>query len=181
MTTRERKENRMQRRLEWAEGRDRKAAQADARFHAIADGIPLGQPILIGHHSEGHARKDRERIDSALRSESESLAMASHHRQKAAGIERQLENSIFSDDPDAIAALTAKLADLEARRERMKHVTAEVRKGGAWAERLSLTEEEKADLRRSAQYSSCLGYPAYALSNLGGNIRRVKERIKSLT
>jgi Domain of unknown function (DUF3560) len=33
-------------------------------FHA--DNIPLGQPILIGHHSESHARKDAERSENGM-------------------------------------------------------------------------------------------------------------------
>ena len=40
-------------------------AQGSAR--AIADQIPLGQPILIGHHSERRARRDAERIQSHTR------------------------------------------------------------------------------------------------------------------
>jgi protein-L-isoaspartate O-methyltransferase len=33
----------------------------------IADGIPLGQPILVGHHSERRARKDAEKIQGGMR------------------------------------------------------------------------------------------------------------------
>jgi hypothetical protein len=50
--------------------RDKRAAEAD-RAHAavsqIADAIPLGQPIQIGHHSERHARRDAERIENGMR------------------------------------------------------------------------------------------------------------------
>lgn len=41
--------------------------EAERRFAAgrqIADGIPMGQPILVGHHSEGRHRRDLARIDS---------------------------------------------------------------------------------------------------------------------
>lgn len=41
--------------------------EGDAAFDAsrrLADSIPLGQPILVGHHSEGRARRDAERIAS---------------------------------------------------------------------------------------------------------------------
>ncbi|WP_331721563.1 DUF3560 domain-containing protein [Streptomyces sp. NBC_00212] len=65
-------------RVEKAEGRaDRFAQYADnaatrsenawKRGHQIADGIPLGQPVLVGHHSERRARRDQERIDTAMR------------------------------------------------------------------------------------------------------------------
>lgn len=43
-----------------------RAASAYGRAHEIADGIPMGQPILVGHHSERRARRDREKIDRAM-------------------------------------------------------------------------------------------------------------------
>jgi phospholipid N-methyltransferase len=49
---------------------DKRAADAD-RAHAavaeIADAIPLGQPILIGHHSQRRAQKDAEKIENGMR------------------------------------------------------------------------------------------------------------------
>ncbi|MFE3182722.1 DUF3560 domain-containing protein [Streptomyces violascens] len=41
-------------------GANSKALHASA--HRLADSIPFGQPILIGHHSERRARRDQERI-----------------------------------------------------------------------------------------------------------------------
>lgn len=44
----------------------RKAAQADGHARAsaaISELIPMGQPILVGHHSERRHRRDLERID----------------------------------------------------------------------------------------------------------------------
>lgn len=46
-------------------GEDSDAADRAAR--AIADYIPMGQPILIGHHSERSARRDRGRIETNTR------------------------------------------------------------------------------------------------------------------
>jgi hypothetical protein len=183
MTRRERMERRVERRLDWAESRDKKVTAADARFHAIADGIPWGQPILVGHHSEKHARHDIARIDSALHAAAESSAMAQHHREKADGIEHQLETSIYSDDPDAIEQLQAKLAGLETRRLRMKTINAEIRKGEGWTARLDqpLSDGEKADLKSAAQFNNRVGYPPYALSNLSGNIKRTRDRLTQLT
>lgn len=113
MTRRERLERKVQRRIEWAEKRDAKAAQGFKSARAIADGIPMGQPILVGHHSEKRHRRDIARIDSGMRRGFESQDMASHHRQKADGLERQLEQSIYSDDPDAIETLEAKATELD--------------------------------------------------------------------
>lgn len=43
------------------------AERAADAVSAITDNIPLGQPILVGHHSERHARKDAERIENGMR------------------------------------------------------------------------------------------------------------------
>lgn len=55
-------------RLEERAGRT--AAKADARragVDAIGDHIPMGQPILVGHHSERRARRDAARMDNHMR------------------------------------------------------------------------------------------------------------------
>lgn len=39
-----------------------KADGAETAYRRIADGIPLGQPILVGHHSEGRHRRDIARM-----------------------------------------------------------------------------------------------------------------------
>jgi len=52
---------------EYEARRARDAEQARAGAARIADGIPLGQPILVGHHSERHARRDAERIENGMR------------------------------------------------------------------------------------------------------------------
>lgn len=49
----------------------------------------------LGHHSEG---KHRRAIERAMDRAHEHHEMAETHAQKAVGIERQLDNSIFSDD-----------------------------------------------------------------------------------
>lgn len=55
MTRRERLERKLELRREWAEKREAKAAAAFQASHDMVSVIPMGQPILIGHHSEnGH-------------------------------------------------------------------------------------------------------------------------------
>jgi|GEM_PF-273579 len=49
---------------------DRRAVEAEGARQAvarIADGIPLGQSILVGHHSERRARRDAKRIENGIR------------------------------------------------------------------------------------------------------------------
>lgn len=38
----------------------------DAKAHALADVIPFGQPILVGHHSEGRDRRYRAKIAATM-------------------------------------------------------------------------------------------------------------------
>ncbi len=51
----------------YSEKRGAEADSAHKYVETIANGIPLGQPILRGHHSEKHARKDAERIENGMR------------------------------------------------------------------------------------------------------------------
>jgi len=183
MTYRERRLRKAERLREWAEKRDAKAAVADRKVHAIADNIPLGQPILVGHHSERHARRDQGRIQSGMEAVIEHGKKAQDFRVRAAGIEDAADRAIYSDDPDAVEALTARIADLEAQRARMKAINAEIRNGKGWSERLEppLTEAERRDLEMAARFNNVIGYPSYALSNLSGNIARQRKRLESLT
>ena len=127
-TRRERLEAKLEKREEWAAKADQRST---ARFDAVrrvADNIPLGQPILVGHHSERHARRDQDHIHTGMAKGIEEMNLAKHHTSKAGGLARQLETSIFSDDPDAIEALQAKVASLEAERDAMKAANAAVPK-----------------------------------------------------
>lgn len=54
-------------RLESRAGRqEAKAEQRHASFRQIADHIPLGQPILLGHHSQARAERDVRRMGSHM-------------------------------------------------------------------------------------------------------------------
>jgi Domain of unknown function (DUF3560) len=63
----ERAEERAERFEDLSDKRRADSARAQNAVAAIADNIPLGQPILVGHHSERHARKDAQRIENGMR------------------------------------------------------------------------------------------------------------------
>jgi len=63
----ERAEERAERFDDYSDKRANDADQASKTVQAICDGIPMGQPILVGHHSEKRARKDAERIENGMR------------------------------------------------------------------------------------------------------------------
>ncbi len=188
MTRRERLERKLEKREEWAAGRREKSAQAFDSARAATEGIPFGQPILVGHHSERRHRNAITKSDNAMRRGCESQDMAEHHASKAEGISAQLEGSIFSDDPDAIEALTGKVAKLEAEREKIKATNKIIRRKPKneptpekLAELAKLVGSEVA-ARKLFEPDCCgrIGFPSYVLQNLGGNITTARNRIKSV-
>ncbi|WP_211109503.1 DUF3560 domain-containing protein [Azospirillum tabaci] len=66
-TLTERAEQRADRFEGYSDRRASEARQAKAAVDSIMEHIPLGQPILVGHHSERRARKDAERIEGGMR------------------------------------------------------------------------------------------------------------------
>lgn len=64
---------------------------------AIADHIPFGQPILVGHHSERHARKDAQRIENGMRHAVKMWETAEYWQRRAAGA---LAHAKYKERPD---------------------------------------------------------------------------------
>ena len=182
MTRRERLERKLELRTEWAAKAD---ARADARFdsaHAIVANIPLGQPILVGHHSEKRHRRDIDRMSANMSKGVEESKLAEHHRSAANGIERALDTSIFSDDENAIEALEARISEHEKTRDRMKLVNKFYRKGDAAA-----LAELGLDLERLRAQVAGVGlsfvrapYEGYQLTNLGARIAADRKRIAAI-
>lgn len=91
----------------------RKNAEADARHAAakrIADGIPMGQPILVGHHSEKRHRADMRRIDNGMRAAIALEAEATTAADRAASAEKHMQRR---EDPRRCAR---RIETLEAER-----------------------------------------------------------------
>ena len=186
---RARLEAKLEKRTVWA---GKAVARAETRFataRRIGDSIPLGQPILVGHHSERRSRADAERIHSNLTKAVEQSHLAEHHEQRASGIAAQLERSVFSDDTNAVAALEARIAGRQAEVAQMKAVNAAFKKAkGEAPERLValaaagvISHAEALELSGRMQLLRYdRPFPSYALTNLNGNNRRDRDRIAQL-
>jgi len=181
MTRRERIERRIGRRREWADGRRRKAAGLLRQNEPFrGDWAFNTQPGHIPERARAIRRSDR-----AFEHES----MAQHHLGRAAGLEAQLERSVFSDDTDAEARLLARIEEREAEADRLKRYNATCRaaakRGEAHGDLDLLSEEQRRELvvlARVASYQLRPGgaFPAYASSNLRANIRRDRERLEDI-
>lgn len=132
------------------------AASALATERRISDAIPLGQPILVGHHSEKRHRRDIERMDALFRRHIELS-------DKAADLERRANavgasGAISSDNPEALDLLRAKVEALKAKREIEKHCNAALKKAHAAWQKAHPTEG--ADARRGTPPEVMLGFIA---------------------
>jgi len=170
MTYRERREARADRLREWAAKRDARSAASFDAVHRIADNISFGQPILVGHHSERRARRDQDRIHNGMRSGIEHADMAASMRSRADNIERAADHAIYSDDADAPERLAERIAELEAKRDARKVANVEYRRTHR-AELAAMTPYER---------SQAVPWPSYSLSNLSGNIGRLRGRLHAI-
>ncbi|NSY39306.1 DUF3560 domain-containing protein [Leisingera sp. ANG59] len=95
----------------------KRAAQASAFTRAardISQRFEFGQPILIGHHSERKARKDKERMDNALSKAAKAHDAIGYWQYRAEGVERYAN---YKNNPKVrsrrIKTLLAELRDLQ--------------------------------------------------------------------
>jgi hypothetical protein len=92
----ERAEQRAERFEDYSDKRANEAESARRAVSAIADSIPLGQPILVGHHSEKRARKDAERIENGMRKAIKLWDTSSYWKDRAAGA---LRHAKYKESP----------------------------------------------------------------------------------
>lgn len=167
----------------WAVKRETQAEAAGRRAREISDMIPFGQPILVGHHSEGRHRRDLDRIQSGFQRSYESARMAERHRGRADEIERQAERSVYSDDADAVEKLEARIAERETERAAIKAYNSSCRKGHP--DPSLLTDRQREALPNVLRFTpggppKDGSMPGYALTNLSGTIARDRKRLAEL-
>ena len=172
------------------------AAYGRADLREEASGIPLGQPILVGHHSEGRHRAAIKRADNAMRKSIDEGKRAADLRAKAAGVGT---GGISSDDPEAVVKLQAKIDTAEQSQDFMKRsnkiVRAAVKKGieGPDSEGWETYFADLRNIPHGEKYSEAaavellapdfcgrIGFASYQLTNNNANISRMKKRLEGL-
>lgn len=91
----ERADRRAEARNQWADSATASSNAAYAKVRQIAEGIPFGQPILVGHHSEARARRDQRRMHEGMRKSIDEGKRATYHADRARAAElyqRRREN-----------------------------------------------------------------------------------------
>lgn len=177
-----RQEAKRERLLDRAEKKRGSFRQLHDRAHKMADAIPFGQPILVGHHSEGRDRRYRAKIHDTFGKAFGEWDKAKHLESRAAAVGT---GGISSDDPDAIDKLREQLAGVEESQARMKAANAAIRKGKTDDAKVAnlvgigFPELEARELVKP-DFCGRIGFPSYALSNNNANGRRIKQRIEQL-
>jgi hypothetical protein len=165
------------------------ANQRYTQAKKMADIIPFGQPILVGHHSERKDRRYRGRISQNFQASFEAQKKADYWQERATAAAQN--TAISSDDPCAVEKLKAKLATQEDFQTRLKQINALCRKAKLTKsdleqdrklETLGLTPDERKYLFSwgECKADGIVAFPSYLLTNNNATIRSIKERIKSL-
>jgi len=169
-----------------ADHAEARGADAWRRSDEMAACIPMGQPILVGHHSEMRDRRFRERIHRLMYRGIEEKNQAKQLRARADAAEDN--TAISSDNPLAGSLLGSRIAELEATQKRMVTVNALIRKthGQPSEQRVAALVAAGFDPIDAARlltpdFLGRIGFPDYKLSNNSANIRRLKKRMERVT
>lgn len=161
----------------------KKHAEADRvgdSAREMLDRIPMGQPILRGHHSERKHRSDLARIHAKT---NKSIAL----RDEAKALESRADSIESTDrvsnlDPDALDVLRAKIAERVEQLAKLKKLTTDGRKvlrtmpRETWA-----SELVRVGFRESTAHAIVsLGNIPPSAGNMAAEIRRLKERVEML-
>jgi hypothetical protein len=171
-------EAKRERLLDRAHGARKESADQRRRMNSIAVHIPLGQPILVGHHSERRHRRDLSAIDNAMRKSVEASKYAADLERRAAAVGT---GGISSDDPEAVAKLKPQLAERERDQDEMKRINREFKTTGDLS-KVDMPEATRLGIERQWAVSPYekRPFPAYALQNNNAQIRRLSQRVTEL-
>jgi predicted peroxiredoxin len=138
----------------------------------------MGQPILIGHHSEKADRSYREKISGAMRRSVEADKKAAYYSEKAESIKNN--DAIFSDDPQAVEKLQDKLNSLREMQDFMKAANSCIRKNDKTAFlKLKFGNDKMWEELLQDKFGG-KGFAHFKLTNNSANIRRIEKRLEAL-
>jgi len=185
--TKEQYEQKKQARIERYKKRTENAKQASKEAYEesnrLASVIPMGQPILIGHYSEKSDRAYRARIAKKMDKFVEEKSKADYWKQRAEAAEKN--NTISSDDPEAIQKLKAKINQLEFNQGFMKKINSAHAKYIKKQDESVLSEFDEKWQLKIKNYVPAYSwekhpFPPYALQNNNQNIAACKKRLEQL-
>ncbi|MDP2367662.1 DUF3560 domain-containing protein [Rhodoferax sp.] len=145
----DRAEERADRFEDYSDSRSRDAQATRRGVAAITEHIPFGQPILVGHHSERHARKDAARIEAGMRKAVKMWDTAEYWKYRAAGA---LRHAKYKERADVRAR---RIKGLEADKRKNERTIAEARHALQLWQREGLTLEQAQAIANYSHVSRC--------------------------
>lgn len=182
MNRKERQEARADRYRELARNAEKQSTAAYNRSHEMVACIPMGQPILVGHHSEKVHRSLLDRSWNTMGKSVELREKAEYYNSKAAAAESN--NSIYLGDDDAVERLQEKVNDLEKVQAMMKAANRIIRNKKLSVDakteqlhELGFAGDKAAILLKPDAYGE-MGFPSYKLTNNNARTRDAKQRLE---
>jgi len=182
----DKKQARIDRYNELADKAHSAALQHKETSGRLVEHIPFGQPILVGHHSERGHRNTLSRSRAHMDKFCENLNKADYYKSKAQAAENN--NSISSDDPEAVVKLKEKIQNAEKSQDIMKSANKIIKanpKNEATDDKITALvnlglSKDQATKLFSPDFCGRIGFASYALTNNNANIRTMKKRLASL-
>jgi hypothetical protein len=176
----ERRAARVERYQDSAAKAEKEGTAAYNQAKSMAACIPFGQPILVGHHSEGRDRNFRAKIGTKFEKAFTLSKKAEHY---AARAESAASNTaISSDDPEAVVKLREKIEQAEAHHAMMKAANKLLK--AKTLDRAALNAiglaDDMIDHLLKPDFCGRIGYADYSITNSGANIRTMKKRLEYL-
>lgn len=183
MNRKERQEARAERFRGLAGNAERQSTEAYNQSHKMVECIPVGQPILVGHHSERAHRNLLNRSWNTLGKSVKLSEKAEYFERKAKAAENN--TSIYLGDDDAVDRLQEKVKALEKAQGMMKAANKIIRSKKLvdvakveQLQALGFSEEKAVGLIKPDRYGE-YGIPSYMLSNNNARIRDAKKRLET--
>ncbi len=161
----ERAEERAERFGQYSERSKDDAERAHNAISAITDNTPLGQPIIVGRHSEKRARKDAEKTTNGLTRAVRLWDTAAYWKSRAAGAIRHAK---YKERP---AVRYRRIKTLETDKRRQERNQAEAEKFLKLWQRddVPLTQERAMGIANHDHISFCFTKDKYPKSNYEGS------------
>lgn len=128
---------------------DKRANEADATHKAVGNisgNIPLGQPILIGHHSQRKAEKDAQKIESGMKRAIKLWETSEYWQQRAVGA---LHHAKYKELP---AVRARRIKTIEADKRKYERSLAEAEKC------LTFWSADNITIERATSFAGCYGF-----------------------
>ena len=148
--------------------------------HDMISAIPMGQPILVGHHSEMRDRRYRQRAWDKMDKAYQLSKKADYYAEKAQTVG---SSGISADDKNAIKKLSDKYNSIKRSHQRMLDANKIIKSKATDEEKVKKliesgwSEENAIKLTTPSNWSGSVGFPSYQLTSNTTEMRRIIDRV----